>query len=806
MEHLIEEELSKSLEMVRLGLQGAPGDARLTMLERRIMDRMQAKKLQREARRRLVEGYFADSLALIEQGLELAPGHQGLITLRNEVVRERERHETEQAIELLRQAQGAYDRGDFAESMQITVDALLLTPEDSRLRALEAKLQDHLDRQRVQREAVARSLALIDEGRHREALAEIEDALKSAPGAQELLDLKARTVAGIEQAADDEAGEIELVAQRLLDEGRLDEGLAKIELGLELVPRHEGLIGLRERVLLERAKDKSAQAAGKLADAREALDASHFAKSLKLSKEGLALDPESAELKALKVRIEQRIEQREELGEVVAQVSSLIDEQLLREALGVIEKALSRTPKSEELLDLQKTVTEQIERVAAMEAAGLAEEAEMLAQQGKLDAALDLLDQALRLTPGDSDLVGRKATIADQVAQSRADSFLERARLALAAGKLAEALELTEQGLSERPEHIDLLELKAGIRSQAAEEKAVAQAVAEARALLDDGHFAKGLRTVERALVSYPTNPGLLSLQSQIEAAKKRSIAAKLLPEMVAINGGCFRMGSPESEPNRAPDEREHEVCVDDFELAKYETPIADFERFVEAEGFETDAEQGTGGAVGCLALDPTAETGAWGYHPWANWRKPSKSRRIDPYEPVTCVSKSDAQSYIDWLNRATGQRLRLPTEAEWEYAARAGEESARFWGDGNDEAACRSANIADAGHDWDPGFPCDDGYEWAAPAGSFAPNPWGLHDMLGNSLEWTCSEYADDYGGAEAVCASANSRSPLALRGGAWNSGPADVRAAWRDRNYPESRTSFVGFRLARDAPRRKE
>jgi serine/threonine-protein kinase PpkA len=269
---------------------------------------------------------------------------------------------------------------------------------------------------------------------------------------------------------------------------------------------------------------------------------------------------------------------------------------------------------------------------------------------------------------------------------------------------------------------------------------------------------------------------------------------------MVTIKGGCFQMGSPESEPDRETDERAHRACVEDFELATHETRVADFRRFVDAEGYQTDAERGTGGLLGCWALDEDKGEDAWGYHPWANWVSPNKYQQTDPSLPVVCVSWNDAQAYLRWLSRTTGRTFRLATEAEWEYAARAGTQTARFWGNGANTVACRHANVADTGHAWADGFPCDDGHEWAAPVGSFAPNPWGLHDLMGNVLEWTCSEYDAAYRGAQAECAPPDATAPIVLRGGAWNSGPAAVRSAYRNRNYPESRYNFVGFRLARD------
>ncbi len=130
--------------------------------------------------------------------------------------------------------------------------------------------------------------------------------------------------------------------------------------------------------------------------------------------------------------------------------------------------------------------------------------------------------------------------------------------------------------------------------------------------------------------------------------------------------------------------------------------------------------------------------------------RNPNKYQSNRDDHPVACVSWNDLQAYIAWLNRETGKRYRLPTKAEWEYAARGGTSTARFWGEDPDRA-CRYANIADTtklpkGSQWNRKHDCSDGHAFAAPVGSFQANPYGLYDMLGNLLEWTCSAYKGSY------------------------------------------------------------
>ncbi|MCP4695693.1 MAG: formylglycine-generating enzyme family protein, partial [Gammaproteobacteria bacterium] len=165
--------------------------------------------------------------------------------------------------------------------------------------------------------------------------------------------------------------------------------------------------------------------------------------------------------------------------------------------------------------------------------------------------------------------------------------------------------------------------------------------------------------------------------------------------------------------------------------------------------------------------------------------------------------SWQDAMEFMDWLNRQGNGNCRLPTEAEWEYAARAGTKTARYWGDKPDDT-CRYANVNDQTAKREIGFSglfnCDDGNAVTAPVGSFSPNKFGLHDMLGNVWEWTCSEWDSNYGGEEKRCSSKNRANGLrVLRGGSWDDTPRLVRAAYRYRDTPGYRYGNLGFRLAR-------
>jgi formylglycine-generating enzyme required for sulfatase activity len=219
---------------------------------------------------------------------------------------------------------------------------------------------------------------------------------------------------------------------------------------------------------------------------------------------------------------------------------------------------------------------------------------------------------------------------------------------------------------------------------------------------------------------------------------------------MVHIRGGCFEMGSPASEIGRYDDERQRRVCVNAFKLGKYEVTQAQWK------------------AV--MGNNPSRFSGCENC-------------------PVEQVSWNDVQGYIGKLNARTGQHYRLPTEAEWEYAARAGTTSAYPWGD---SVGRNRANCDGCGSQWDD--------KRTAPVGSFAPNAWGLYDTAGNVWEWTCSAYDQDYGGAERRCAGKNDAGSRVDRGGSWGNVPRGVRSANRGRDAPDNRGSYLGFRLAQD------
>jgi serine/threonine-protein kinase PpkA len=305
--------------------------------------------------------------------------------------------------------------------------------------------------------------------------------------------------------------------------------------------------------------------------------------------------------------------------------------------------------------------------------------------------------------------------------------------------------------------------------------------------------------------VDIPVEPVMVTESNRVlnRAQPQPQIGKALVPIVVNIPAGCFQMGSPINEAGRSEDESMHRVCVKSFKLSKNEVTVAEFKKFVDATQFSTDAERNSL-EIGCWSHQKAAEN-HWDWRDWANWKQPVKGVANIDATPVTCVSYHDVMVYIDWLNQETGQVYRLPTEAEWEYAARAGTTTARYWGN-NPDIACGFANVADSTksgtEQWEQNHHCEDGYFYIATVRALKANKFDLHDMLGNVWEWTCSVYDEKYTGKEALCMDKypGFEAMISIRGGGWNADPDRIRAAARNWSTAWSRQANLGFRLVRD------
>ena len=199
--------------------------------------------------------------------------------------------------------------------------------------------------------------------------------------------------------------------------------------------------------------------------------------------------------------------------------------------------------------------------------------------------------------------------------------------------------------------------------------------------------------------------------------------------------------------------------------------------------------------------IDPDA--GKWIDDSALSWRNPGFFQ--DDEHPVTCVSFTDAQAYVAWLSQRTGHRYRLPTEAEWEFAVRGGTTASRFWGDSPADS-CRYANAVDeTARSTFPGWkyaPCEDGFIYTSPVGSFAANPLGLFDMPGNVWEWVADCWVDSHRDApdDGRARTDGDCERRVIRGGAWDDEHEDLRSGNRLSVPARRRYNTIGIRVARD------
>jgi formylglycine-generating enzyme required for sulfatase activity len=277
-------------------------------------------------------------------------------------------------------------------------------------------------------------------------------------------------------------------------------------------------------------------------------------------------------------------------------------------------------------------------------------------------------------------------------------------------------------------------------------------------------------------------------------------------PELALVPPGQFRLGTAPDAPelDRATGESPAVPMsfTRPFLVAKREVTVAEFRRYVEATGAAP--------APGCRIW----LGGQWIEDRERSWLDPGFAAPPRDDEPVVCVSWDDAQAYAEWLSQQSGKRYRLPSEAEWEYVARGGTPFPRYWGENHsreDQAltlACDHANVYDASAvdvlalPW-PNARCSDRAATLAPVGQYAPNAFGVHDIIGNAREWVMDCYTASYLGrpedARAWVWQGGCERRV-VRGGSWASRPRDARAPARDAELERHRQSDLGFRVVRD------
>lgn len=330
-----------------------------------------------------------------------------------------------------------------------------------------------------------------------------------------------------------------------------------------------------------------------------------------------------------------------------------------------------------------------------------------------------------------------------------------------------------------------------------------------------------------RIFAQEPTPPSVARVQptpnipakpGRPEATLDREITGKDGAPMVLIPAGSFKMGTTKDEVDQAirdcvkelgkdqqtcedwhkPELPQHKVQIDAFYFDKYEVTNRLFQQFVQQTGHRTTAER-DGSALAFV------EGKGWEDVKGASWQKPEAGATVfdsnRAEHPVVSVSWEDSQTYCRWADK------RLPKEAEWEYATRAGTTTRYWWGNGSpgsrqveniaDETAKNLVKSIMTGY--------DDGSLRTAPVGSYEANPWGLHDMSGNVAEWTADWFDATYykNSPERKPKGPSSGEYRVLRGGSWFLEPVYVRSATRDWVTPTLRLGNIGFRCAQDSPK---
>ena len=326
-------------------------------------------------------------------------------------------------------------------------------------------------------------------------------------------------------------------------------------------------------------------------------------------------------------------------------------------------------------------------------------------------------------------------------------------------------------------------------------ERLLDQHLQRAEDLLKRGQLRLALAEVEQALKLAPSSRTATDIRKRIleregiviDLSRGRKMTFLWVPP------GTFVMGSPEGEGS-AVAEKPHEVEITrPFYLSRYEVTRKDFWTFAKGESqYETDAER----EKRAFAL----HGGKWVKGAEIRWDKPGFKQGDD--DPVTCVTWADADRFCKWLSGRIRRTVRLPTEAEWEYACRAGSKTRFSFGD--DEALLhRHGNFADASaaalvrHDKTQ----DDGHDTTTKVGSYRPNAWGLSDLHGNVAEWCADRYGAYPAGPVKDPQGPDRGMYRVVRGGSWDKLPHQCRSAYRSRLPEDYRAGFLGFRVVIEA-----
>lgn len=542
--------------------------------------------------------------------------------------------------------------------------------------------------------------------------------------------------------------------------------------------------------LLKKADDAFAK--GRLLEAKDG--------ALALYRQVLAADRRSAPAKAGVDKVRDAILQqaddaldRGDEGESARAIAALHDEALADDRIDDLQARLKKLRQTMPLLT----------RAAEILHRETKDDAEAAKNRNE---ALAVYRQVIKIDPDNK--------LADQGLAQIERSYLDRALAAAAQDDYAGAEEALRGASAIRPGSQQLLDTRSQI--QGIREQRASAVMAQANSALDAGNADLAQLLAQRAL-------GLSSDVAGVDAFNERLRNARLYasykpgqvvadafvdrngkaPPLVVVPIGSFAMGSSAAEAgHRSTEEPQHEVKIAlGFALGRDEVSVGEFRAFVDDAKYVTDAEKFGGSTVYDEDSGRTIERRG------INWRHDYSGTVAADDLPVVHVSWNDANAYVQWLSARTGKRYRLPSEAEYEYALRAGTTTRYWWGDGNPPP--KIANLTGDGDKsptqrrWTNAFPrYSDGYWGPAPIGKFPPNPFGLRDIDGNVADWVEDCWHDNYlrapvDGRAWVNPGCERR---VVRGASWGSAPEQARSAFRTSLPVDARNAQVGIRVARD------